>query len=330
MLRHTSIALLLAVLAWDASATSAVGGSPADAGSPATSTHWTPKVDGWHFYRDPVEPAAPPPPEPVKPSAGQGGEPLKPLSSAWFRERLDHYRDLAIDNPTPENVELYGYLQRVMLDKAELFTQAFGAAVASNPDLDETARRDITAPQKMAAREATRASRERVLRDLSQRVGLWYFYASECPYCMRQAPILERFAATHGVSILPVALDGLPSPTGHFPNYVTNAGQAERFGVKVTPTLLMVRPPEEVVSLSEGLRTIQELEDRMLKIAHQKGWIEDADYHEATRGTDIEFIDAASVLAQHADAEDPAVLLAALRAAAGRGTGSPIDSRTEN
>ena len=52
--------------------------------------------------------------------ANPSAEP-QPLSSAWLKQNLEHYLNQAIDDPSPENVAAFYYLQRVMMDKAERF-----------------------------------------------------------------------------------------------------------------------------------------------------------------------------------------------------------------
>ena len=64
---------------------------------------------------------------------------------------MEHYRDKAIDNPSPENVAAYYYLQRVMMDKAQRFTDMARRVVMSDPLLDENPRRPIAT---FAANEA--------------------------------------------------------------------------------------------------------------------------------------------------------------------------------
>jgi conjugal transfer pilus assembly protein TraF len=57
----------------------------------------------------------------VPPAAASGPA---PLSAAWLRANLERFRDQAIDDPSPRNVALYLYLQRLVLDKAERFAEA--------------------------------------------------------------------------------------------------------------------------------------------------------------------------------------------------------------
>jgi hypothetical protein len=64
--------------------------------------------------------------------ARESGAPA-PLSAAWLRANLERFRDQAIDDPSPRNVALYLYLQRLVLDKAERFAEATQRAVWADP-----------------------------------------------------------------------------------------------------------------------------------------------------------------------------------------------------
>ncbi|MFZ0790859.1 MAG: conjugal transfer protein TraF, partial [Chromatiaceae bacterium] len=105
--------------------------------------------EGWFWYeREPEQPPQPEPPPPAQPAppepaplAATAPEGPKPLSAQWLREHIGEYRDAAIDDPTPDNVALYLYLQRVALDKSSRFAAATQRAVQRDPFLDEITQR---------------------------------------------------------------------------------------------------------------------------------------------------------------------------------------------
>ena len=120
-------------------------------------SYFTDKQRGWFWYEvqpEPVlkrkpEPQAPKPPTPSLPSAAENSpKPInpaepEPLTSAWLRKNMETYLNKAIDEPSHENVAAFYYLQRVMMDKAERFTNAARYVVMSDPQLDETVRRPV-------------------------------------------------------------------------------------------------------------------------------------------------------------------------------------------
>ena len=100
--------------------------------------------EGWFWYEREPDPAPAPklplpeqPPVPAEPQVSETApEGQKPLSAQWIREHIGAYRDAAIDDPTPQNVALYLYLQRVALDKSSRFAAATQRAVQLDPFLD--------------------------------------------------------------------------------------------------------------------------------------------------------------------------------------------------
>ena len=113
-----------------------------DAGS--SGDFYEDRSEGWHWYEDP-----PPveeeelkeivPQSPVSaPSSTQ--ESAEPMTTEWLRTMLPQLRDAAIDSPTNENVAAYFYAQRIMFDKAQVFSDKAQQVVNSDPLLDEDLR----------------------------------------------------------------------------------------------------------------------------------------------------------------------------------------------
>lgn len=245
---------------------------------------------GWFYYE--VAPASPSPPAPE--TLDDTVPP--PLSARWMRTYLDQYRDAAIDRPTPANVRLYLELQRYALDRAEGFAKATTLAVMQEPGLDEAQRGPISGAQQAVAEPETRAERQRVIAGLAGDTGLWFFFRSDCPYCRQQAGALSAFSARYGLSVLPISLDGAALAGGAFPDYVVDHGQAAALAVGATPSLFLMRSDGELVRLAQGLQSLPELEERVLALGHQAGWIDADDYRKASgrRAADSDDEDAAA------------------------------------
>ena len=182
--------------------------------------------EGWFWYERepelPPAPEAPPPTEPAAPPqpplAETAPEGPRTLSAEWLREHIGEYRDLAIDDPTPENVALYLYLQRVALDKSSRFAAATQRAVQLDPFLDEiTQRPTATFAANLTNRQAG-DQRDAALARIAERAGVLFFFRSDCPYCEAQAPLLKLLENRFGFSMLAVSLDGAPLPGGEFPS----------------------------------------------------------------------------------------------------------------
>ena len=166
--------------------------------------------------------------------------------------------------------------------------------------------------------------RAKALKKIAAGAGLFYFFSSGCPYCHKQNPVVDMLINRHGVKVLAISLDGAPMTDGYFPNYLRDQGQAAANGVQATPTFLMVRPPNTVVNLAVGIRTLTELEDRMLDVGLTMKLITGDEYDEAKRGLPREFMSDTLLAGQaEAIATDPSLLLATLRAATVSGANTP-------
>jgi len=252
-----------------------------------------PGADGFFWYKDPKptpppeevpEPTpapvaeAPPPEEPPQASPSPPPGPA-PFSSAWIREQLPVYLDRAIDEPTEENVSAYFALQRLTLDRSQKFSEVAQSVVMGQALLDESFRRPLNSFGAMAQARAAERERGRVFGELKTKVGIWYFYRSDCGYCVQQGPILKSLAKDLGFTITAISMDGNPPPSGDFPGFVQDQGQGALLGVQATPALFVVKPEtQEVVPISQGLINIGEFMDRAILAAHKSGWISDADY----------------------------------------------------
>jgi conjugal transfer pilus assembly protein TraF len=286
--------------------------------------------EGWFWYEREPELAPAPEPAPPEQPAVSVEPPMsetapkgpKPLSAQWIREHIGEYRDAAIDDPTPENVALYLYLQRVALDKSSRFAAATQRAVQLDPFLDEiTQRPTATFAANLTNRQAG-DNRDEVLERVAEKAGVLFFFRSDCPYCEAQAPLLKLLEARYGFSVLPVSIDGAPLPGGTFPDFRQDSGQAAALGVVSTPALFLARPPDAMVPLSQGLLSLAQLQERVVLAAVQAGWISEGEYTRTRPVTADLMLDPGQLPANLSD--DPEALLSALQALS-RANAAPAD-----
>lgn len=285
------------------------------------------KERGWFWYEEPVpedEPVdeAPPPPEPPPPPKEAKAEQppakpagAKPLSAEWFRKNMEKYRDKAIDEPTPENVSAYMYLQRVVLDKSEKFAQVTQQVVMSDPVLDENSRRPTATFGAFAMDDKSTQGTDKAAKKLAETAGLWFFYASTCEFCIKEAGVLKGLMNAYGFKVLPIALDGLPLPGGEFPDFTNDRGQAKKLGVETTPALFLVKPGPDggAIQLGQGLLSGEEIVKRTITLAHLNNWLNEDEYNDTLKVKPMQ-VDNQTI--QHMDEEvinDPSALVNTIR-----------------
>jgi conjugal transfer pilus assembly protein TraF len=208
-----------------------------------------------------------------------------PFSAQWMREKLPVLRDRALQDPTPQNVRAYFYLQRHAMNMAERFALTAQSIVLTDPLLDENSRRPISTYGGQVFDAVARENTVRIATKIASDAGVWYFYRSDCEFCRAQNPVLDRLRRRIGLAILPIALDGRAMPEEPFARYVPNRGHAQQLGVNRTPTLFLVREPDQFIRLSEGFVTDDGLLERLIHVAYQAGWISEAEFQSTRAAT---------------------------------------------
>lgn len=268
---------------------------PAHADRPQSS-FWEDGREGWFFYESPPEEPAvqeeePAPAEPehtvaevVKPPevpTAATPEPAgpEPLTAEWFRENLDRYADEAWNDPTPENVRAYMYMQRYVMDRAQAFSEAAELAVLGDPILDETSRRPTasTAAQQLA--EQANQNRNAIVKSLADEVGIFFFYSSDCAACSSMLPVIRELE--RDFALIPVSLDGRDLPGNPFPNMRPDQGHAQQIGVPRAPALYLAAPGEIFEPIAHSPISLDDARHRILIGAYRQGWVSDSEFMSA-------------------------------------------------
>ena len=199
----------------------------------------------------------------------QEQSPAPPPASAT--DRLDaittELRELkarAILEPTPANVTAYIRFQREQLDRASLFSDVWQRAVWQDPALDYTLQRPVSTLGKRQWQDARSAERDAVMAGLSQRYGLFYFFAQSCGACEVMSPIVKSVAATWRITVRAISTDG--GPSRQFPGYTVETNQRTRMGLepRVTPAVVLWDAAKnQAIPIGYGVMSADELQDRI-------------------------------------------------------------------
>lgn len=170
----------------------------------------------------------------------------------------------AILEPTPANVTAYIRFQRAQLDRASLFSDVWQRAIWQDPELDYTLQRPVSTLGKRQWQDSRSAERNAAMAQLSERYGLFYFFAQSCGACEVMSPIVQSVASTWHIAVRAISTDG--GPSRHFPNYTVETNQRSRMGLepKITPAVVLWdartgRP----IPIGYGVMSADELQDRI-------------------------------------------------------------------
>lgn len=240
--------------------------------------------DGWHWYEDPpaeIVEEEEKPKESVE-AAGSSAKGPEPLSTEWLREMLPKFRDTAIDNPTEENVAAYYYVQRIVMDKAQVFSDVAKTVVENDPLLDENLRLPFASAAKVSVLKEANVAKKEIINGLSEKAALWVFYDDTCSYCEQQIAPLNKFAEEHDIKVELIHKQG--GTVGGLSKKIDNrkaAGQFETIGINFTPSVVMVYPPNDLWIISQGFTSYTQLVDRVIAAGNRFGIIDESDYRRA-------------------------------------------------
>lgn len=213
------------------------------------------------FYPDPKKPK--PTPKKKEP------KPLAAITSVEeFRKELDRLRDVAIMFPTEQNIQAYLYGNKLMMDRASLFTDQWRRVVWKTPDLEFNQHYPQANAATLEAKRLADASRGKALATIGKTYSLLYFFRSDCALCKIQAPALAMFAKDYGIEVQGISLDGvippdLPLPSPRVDNgisYFVTGG----VGVNTVPALFLVsHDSKQVDPLGVGVLAVEEIAERI-------------------------------------------------------------------
>ncbi|MDG5971587.1 conjugal transfer protein TraF [Sphingomonas paucimobilis] len=212
---------------------------------------------GYWFYCE-----RPKPPEQNTPEPAPAASATSQLDA--ITATLRELKAKAILEPTPANVTAYIRFQRAQLDRASLFSDVWQRAIWQDPELDYTLQRPVSTLGKRQWQDSRSAERNAAMAQLSERYGLFYFFAQSCGACEVMSPIVQSVASTWHIAVRAISTDG--GPSRHFPNYTVETNQRSRMGLepKVTPAVVLWdaqtgRP----IPIGYGVMSADELQDRI-------------------------------------------------------------------
>jgi len=194
---------------------------------------------------------------------------LQALPAAWLKALLTAKREAALDQQTETNLLAYLRVHKETFNRSQRFTDMWQTVVWTHPELDFTAGNPSSTVGHEIYAEQKKAEEEQLLASMRDRMGLFFFYTSTCPFCQKQSQLLKVFADTYGISVKAVTRDG--RSLVEWPNSELDNGMGEQIGVNKVPVIYMAIPEEQfLVPIGAGVLTVQELHDRMVMILKQR------------------------------------------------------------
>ncbi|MCG7884217.1 MAG: conjugal transfer protein TraF [Candidatus Thiodiazotropha endolucinida] len=240
------------------------------------------KSEGWFWYKAEPEPVEPeevkqPPKQPVSTTPPPQEAGPAPLSSAWIRENIQVYLDAALDNPTPENVAAFLYIQRYAMDKSFAFMDASQEVTLGNSALDEINRRPTATFANRKLDETATANNKYIIDKISSTAGIFFFMdGSEAS--MAQAEVLDMLERNYQFDTVKIAAVELP-PEQYEQGIRKDSGHAQQMGITSLPAIVLLRSDGLFDIVSQAPVSYSDLQKRLLVGAKRLGIISETEFN---------------------------------------------------
>jgi len=234
-------------------------------------SYWRDRERGWFWYDDPLpERNEGPQPKPkVLPTISAPTGPKRPRELVEFealQKRVEDLRNIAIINPSEQNIRSYLNIQNFVIEKASTFADVAQRVIWASPELDPTVTgRPVNAKALEVFDREQAGARTNTVAQLSQTHALFFFFRSDCPYCHQFAPLLKDFEAKFGLHIVPISVDGGGLPEFRSPR--VDNGIARTLDVRQVPALFLAEPRGgKITPIGYGVLSESELLERIFVV----------------------------------------------------------------
>ena len=163
---------------------------------------------------------------------------LKDIKTAQqMRAELKRREDLAVMNPSDQNLKEYLQAWQMTQEKGAVFADNWRRVVWQTPELDYSLKRPVNNQAIKTYDNQREFNEEQQLRALAKDHGLIFFFRSDCSYCHAMAPLLRQLSQKYGLDVLGVSVDGGGLPD--FPNFKDGRAQAKAWGIERIPALFI-------------------------------------------------------------------------------------------
>jgi conjugal transfer pilus assembly protein TraF len=165
-------------------------------------------------------------------------------------------------------VSAYLYAQRVMLERSDNFATVAARLAQTDPYLDENNRVPFSTAMRSLTMKTEGEARRDIMKQLSKKAGLFFFFDSRCRFCVIQRQMVDVFAQQHGFIVYNISVDGKPLPG--MKDWRRDNGKFRELGLTMTPTVVLAVPPDQYLVLAQGAMSLDAFESRVLVAAEDR------------------------------------------------------------
>lgn len=187
-----------------------------------------------------------------------------------LRAEAQRRLNIAVMNPTEENLTAYLEINTLMLEKSTVFAQRWKETLWANPGFDHTVVHPNANFAQVALKDEKKTAKDASLKGLASQAGLVVLVQAGCSFCSMMAPVMANLSAQTGMSVLPVSIKG--DVSNDWPNAKPDNGIVNRLMTlsgsvpTVTPAVFLVdRSGQNAQLIASGALSLEDLKDRLVQ-----------------------------------------------------------------
>lgn len=178
--------------------------------------------------------------------------------------------DVAVMEPTKENITAYLAINTLMLEKSTEFAQRWKETLWANPGFDHTVVHPNANFAQVALKDEAKSEKADILKELSTQAGLVILVQSGCSFCSLMAPVIQKLQHETSIRALAISIKG--DVTHEWPGAKPDNGIVKRLMMlsgsvpTVTPAIFLVdRKGEQAQLIASGALSLEDLKDRLVQ-----------------------------------------------------------------
>ena len=172
-----------------------------------------------------------------------------------LRAEAQRRLNVAVMEPSAENIKSYLAINTVMLEKSMRFAERWKETLWSNPAYDHTTLHPNANFAQVALKDEAKQNKEISLKKLSSQAGLVVLVQAGCSFCSMMVPVMKRLTQT------------ARPDNGIVKRLITLSGSAPT----VTPAIFLVEKSGKTAQLiASGALSLEDLKERLTHVSGLK------------------------------------------------------------
>lgn len=187
-----------------------------------------------------------------------------------LRAEAQRRLNIAVMNPTEENLTAYLEINTLMLEKSTVFAQRWKETLWANPGFDHTVVHPNANFAQVALKDEKKITKDASLKTLASQAGLVVLVQAGCSFCSMMAPVIQRLQQETGMETLAISVKG--AVASEWPQAKPDNGIVKRLMTlsgsvpTVTPAVFLVdRTGQNAQLIASGALSLEDLKDRLVQ-----------------------------------------------------------------